>query len=178
VLGTLDDVRMDLDGMLIVGRDATVRGRIHVSELHCEGVLEGEIVVTGRAHLLADAAVAGSLQTATLQMAPGARFQGGLRVQGLAGGAAALPVVERVEAAQAAVVEAGPQAAEGLDGREADMDEEDRDALEADTQTREWPLQTRAANDNMDEGDTAADPSAGDPANEAGGGAGEAQEEP
>lgn len=66
------------EGRLIVGKGATIHGRIHVGELMVNGSIHAQVVATKIVTLHKEAEVFGSVTTPRLEMEEGAILQGTL----------------------------------------------------------------------------------------------------
>ncbi|MDR2893597.1 MAG: polymer-forming cytoskeletal protein [Deltaproteobacteria bacterium] len=64
------------EGTLILGKDARVRGKIHVAQLILSGTIEGEILVGKKTVMHKTAHLHGNIITPTLAMEEGAILQG------------------------------------------------------------------------------------------------------
>ncbi len=68
-------------GKLIVGERAEVRAAIEVDELEAAGIIEGNIISSGKVFLRATARVVGDIQTKVLVVEEGALFNGTCKME-------------------------------------------------------------------------------------------------
>ena len=82
------------EGRLIVGKGATIHGKIHVGELMVNGSINAQVVATKIIILHKEAEVFGSVTTPCLEMEEGAILQGTLDMlkNGTSSATAALPL--------------------------------------------------------------------------------------
>lgn len=69
------------EGHVIIGEKGLVQGDVRCTELLVMGRLEGNLRAQ-HVHLCASAHIAGNIEAGTLQIDPGARYQGGVSMSG------------------------------------------------------------------------------------------------
>ena len=76
---------IESDGMLIVGKDARVEGRLRVSELVLSGNLTGEVSVAHRATIHKTGVFTGSMHVRALILEEGATLEGEIHMRNMDG---------------------------------------------------------------------------------------------
>jgi cytoskeletal protein CcmA (bactofilin family) len=63
------------EGMIVLGKDAVVRGEVSAKEVAISGTVVGTIRCSGRVEIFASAKIVGTVQTPVLKMEPGAKVR-------------------------------------------------------------------------------------------------------
>lgn len=69
------------EGKVIVNKCAQIDGDVECAELHSNGLITGNVSVTGKTVIGGNGVVKGRITTSVLEVTPGARINGGLRLR-------------------------------------------------------------------------------------------------
>ena len=67
---------LNSDGIIVLGKDAVVRGEVRAREVAVSGIVVGTIICYDRLEVFASAKIIGTIQAPVLKMEPGAQING------------------------------------------------------------------------------------------------------
>jgi len=67
---------LNSDGIIVLGKDAVVRGEVRAREVAVSGIVVGTIICSDRLEVFASAKIIGTIQAPVLKMEPGAQING------------------------------------------------------------------------------------------------------